>query len=164
MSNESGRATEEVRVVEADLARTDHAAAVLEMVNAYSMDPMGSGAPLAVDVRRELIPRLRAHPTTIIFLAYQADRLVGVAVCFLGFSTFAARPIINVHDLAVLTDCRGQGVGRQLLAAVERKARKLDCCKLTLEVQENNHTARRTYEAAGFRHSLGAASHARSQW
>jgi ribosomal protein S18 acetylase RimI-like enzyme len=40
------------------------------------------------------------------------------------------------------------------LAAVERKARKLDCCKLTLEVQENNHTARRTYEAAGFKHSL----------
>ena len=45
---------------------------------------------------------------------------------------------------------RDHGVGRSLLEAVERKARALGCCKLTLEMQENNHKARRVYEAAGF--------------
>lgn len=29
-------------------------------------------------------------------------------------------------------------------------ARELDCCLLTLEVQENNHRARHVYAAAGF--------------
>ena len=71
-------------------------------------------------------------------------------MCFQGFSTFAARPLINIHDLAVLPDLRGQGIGRQLLEAVECKARALGCCKLTLETQENNHRARRIYQAAGF--------------
>ena len=69
---------------------------------------------------------------------------------FLGFSTFYARPLINVHDLMVSPDQRGRGVGRDLLQAVDAKARALGCCKVTLEVFENNHRARRLYAAAGF--------------
>jgi ribosomal protein S18 acetylase RimI-like enzyme len=42
-----------------------------------------------------------------------------------------------------------------LLEAVEGKARELGCCKLTLEVMDNNDHALRAYEAAGFsRYSL----------
>jgi len=43
-------------------------------------------------------------------------------VCFRGFSTFAAAPLINVHDLAVVPGFRGQGIGRRLLEAVEMYA------------------------------------------
>ena len=102
-------------------------------------------------MRESLVDGLRNHPTTLIWLAYDGDIAVGIAVCFLGFSTFAARPLINVHDLAVLPDNRRQGIGRRLLDAVEQAAREMGCCKLTLEVQENNHQARKTYAAAGFR-------------
>ncbi len=139
-----------VDIVEADLNRVDHQRTVVELINAYAMDPMGDGKPLGDEVREALIPGLRQHPTTLIFLAYTDERAVGIAVCFLGFSTFAAKSLINIHDLAVLPDLRGQRIGRQLLDAVERKARALGCCKLTLEVLEHNHRARRTYEAAGF--------------
>ena len=139
-----------VEIVEADLNRMEHQNAVLELIDAYASDSMGNGKPLSAEVRRDLIPGLKQHPTTVIFLAYQADKAIGIAVCFLGFSTFVARPLINIHDLAVLPAHRGQGIGHRLLEAVERKARDLGCCKLTLEVQENNHRARRVYEAAGF--------------
>jgi ribosomal protein S18 acetylase RimI-like enzyme len=139
-----------IDVVQADLGRPDHQSAVVDLVDAYARDPMGQGAPLAEDIRRALIPGLRQHPTTLIFLAYQGAEPIGIAVCFLGFSTFAARPLINIHDITVKPALRGRGIGRQLLAAVERKARELGCCKLTLEVQENNHRAKRTYHAAGF--------------
>ena len=101
-------------------------------------------------MRKDLIPGLRAHPTTLIFLAYRDAAPVGVAVCFRGFSTFTAQPLVNIHDLAVLPNERGKGIGRMLLEAVERKARSLGCCKLTLEVQENNLRAQRVYAAAGF--------------
>jgi ribosomal protein S18 acetylase RimI-like enzyme len=111
---------------------------------------MGNGRPLPPDVLARLIPGLREHPTTIIFLAYVDETAVGIATCFLGFSTFAARPLINIHDLAVLPEHRGEGIGRSLLEAVERKARALGCAKVTLEVQEHNVLARRLYEAAGF--------------
>lgn len=143
--------TSAIRTVQADLARPDHQAAVLAMVDAYSRDPMGDGAPLSAEARAQLIPGLRRHPTTLVFLAYDGDTPVGVAVCFLGFSTFAAKPLVNLHDVAVIPTHRGRGVGRALLAAVEAKARELGCCKLTLEVLDQNHRALRTYMAAGFK-------------
>jgi GNAT superfamily N-acetyltransferase len=143
-----------VEVVEADLSRSEHQAATLELIDAYARDPMGKGAPLPVDVKRRLIPGLREHPTTIVFLAYCGGDAVGMAVCFRGFSTFAAKPLINIHDLIVATQHRGQGIGARLLEAVAQKARATGCCKLTLEVQENNHRARRLYEAAGFSQAM----------
>ena len=141
---------QKIEIVEADLDRPEHQHAVLELTDAYAADPMGNGKPLSAEVRGALIPGLRQHPTTVIFLAYQGNNAIGIANCFIGFSTFAARPLINVSDLAVLPDYREQHIGRRLLEAVERKAREIGCCKLTIEVQENNHRARHVYETAGF--------------
>ena len=109
---------EPIEIVEADLDRDDHQRSVLNLIDAYARDPMGNGEPLPSRVKNELIPGLRNHPTTLIFLAWCDGRAVGIAVCFIGFSTFAARPLINIHDLAVLPEGRGNGVGRKLLAAL----------------------------------------------
>ncbi|MGD9633380.1 MAG: GNAT family N-acetyltransferase, partial [Pirellulales bacterium] len=87
--------------------------------------------------------------TAVVLLAYDGERPVGIATCFEGLSTFVARRLLNLHDLAVIPEYRGRGVGRQLLAAVEEQARTLGCCKVTLEVLENN-PALRVYEAAGY--------------
>ncbi|HEX3600481.1 MAG TPA: GNAT family N-acetyltransferase [Lacipirellulaceae bacterium] len=141
---------DQVIVVEADLQRSDYQEATVQLLNGYAMDPMGNGNPLPESVRQRLIPGLQQHPTTMVFLAYQADKPIGLAICFLGFSTFAARPLINIHDYFVSPSCRHVGVGRLLLSTIEARARELGCCKLTLEVQENNHRARRIYAAAGF--------------
>ena len=144
-----------VRIVEADLSLAEHQEAVLAMVDAYSRDAMGDGKPLDQDVRTRLIPGLRRHPTTLIFLAFDGVQPIGAAVCFIGFSSFAAKPIINIHDFVVLPTSRGRGIGRRLLEAVEAKAREIGCCKLTLEVMDKNHQAIRMYQAAGFeRYSL----------
>jgi GNAT superfamily N-acetyltransferase len=139
-----------VEIVEADLGRGEHQRDVLALTAAYALDPMGNGAPLPPEVLGRLIDGLRAHPTTLIFLAYLGDEAVGIATCFRGFSTFHARPLVNVHDLAVLPTHRGRRIGRRVLEAVERKAQALGCCKVTLEVQEHNRRARRVYELAGY--------------
>jgi ribosomal protein S18 acetylase RimI-like enzyme len=141
---------ETIVVREADLGDPVDAGAVLALVDAYATDPFGGGRPLDDTVRARLVPGLRAHPTTLVLLALVAGRPVGVAVCFFGFSTFQARPLLNVHDLAVLPDSRGHGVGRALLAAAEERARARGCCKLTLEVLEDNHRARALYAGFGF--------------
>jgi len=148
--------TASVEIVEADLDRPDHQQAVLDLTDAYAADAMGSGRPLPAGVRAALVPGLRNHPTTLIFLAYLAGQPIGIATCFRGFSTFAAQGLVNIHDLAVLPEHRGCGVGRQLLAAVEQKARALGCCKVTLEVQEDNRRARALYEAVGFAQAIYA--------
>lgn len=141
------------RILEADLSDRGHQQAIVDLVDRYAQIPMIHGEPLSEEVRQELIAGLRRHPTTIIFLAFDQETAVGVAVCFLGFSTFAARPLINIHDLAVNSTHQGQGVGRQLLESVVGKARELGCCKVTLEVDEKNERARRVYAAAGFSES-----------
>jgi GNAT superfamily N-acetyltransferase len=143
--------TDQVTILEADLSRPDHGAVIVELLNSYAMDPMGDGKPLSETTRRTLIPALREHPTTLIFLAYRGAEPIGLAVCFRGFSTFAARPLLNIHDFYVIPSCRGTGVSRHLLTAVEKRAREMDCCKLTLEVLENNHRALGVYSAAGFK-------------
>jgi ribosomal protein S18 acetylase RimI-like enzyme len=139
-----------IQVVEADLSDERHQRHVVEMVNAYARDPMGRGGDLPAAVMADLIPGLRRHPTSLIFLAYDGGRPVGVAVCFLGFSTFAARPLINIHDLSVIPGYRGRGVGRRLLEHVEAKGRALNCAKITLEVNAENRVAQKLYVAYGF--------------
>jgi GNAT superfamily N-acetyltransferase len=142
-----------VEIFEADLGRADHRQAVVELTSSYASDAMGIGGQLPPDVLERLVPGLRAMPTTLILLAYADGRAIGIATCFRGFSTFAAKPLINIHDLAVLPGYRGRGVGRRLLEAVVRKADTLGCCKVTLEVLAENARARRMYEAAGFSHA-----------
>jgi len=145
-----------IEVTKADLALLDHQRAVVDLINSYAMDPMGNGGPLSTEVKDALIPGLRNHPTTMVFLAWEGKEAVGIAVCFLGFSTFTARPLVNIHDLAVLPAYRGKGIGRLLLAEVEREAHSLGCCKMTLEVLENNTRARKLYERAGFSQAVYA--------
>ena len=139
-----------VQIMAADLDRRAHQDAVVELLDAYAMDPMGDGGPLSAEARSSLIPGLRQHPTTIVFIAFNKERPVGIAICFRGFSTFAARTTIQISDLFVFPELRGKGIGRLLLAALERQAADAGCCKITLEVQENNCRARKLYAAMGF--------------
>jgi len=97
-----------------------------------------------------LQPTDLARLATVVFLAWHSATPVGIAVCFVGFSTFLARPLINIHDLAVIPVYRRHGVGRLLLEQVAAKGKALGCCKLTLEVRADNHSAQRLYEAVGF--------------
>lgn len=141
-------------VVEANLECEEHVRDVIALTSAYANDPMGNGGPLPVGVLERLVPGLRAHPTTKVFLLYEANKAVGIATCFVGFSTFRARPLINIHDFAVLPGERGRGLGELLLKAVMAKAAELGCCKVTLEVQEGNAIARRLYQSVGFRQAV----------
>lgn len=139
-----------VRVIRADLGDAVHRESIVTLLDSYARDPMGGGAPLAPEVGATLADRLSAHPTTRVFLAFSREEAVGLAICFLGFSTFAARPLLNIHDLAVLPGHRGLGIGRALLRAVEAAARAEGCCKLTLEVLDANDRARALYASFGF--------------
>ena len=140
----------ELTVAEAQLADPAQAKAVLEIIDTYAREPGGQGAPLSAAAREALVPGLSSHPNAMVLLAFVEGEPVGTAVCIWGFSTFAGRRLINVHDLAVLPAFRGQGVGAALLSEVERRARERGCCRITLEVLDTNEGAKRLYEASGF--------------
>jgi ribosomal protein S18 acetylase RimI-like enzyme len=139
-----------LRIFEADLANRRDAQGLLDVLDSYAADPVGGGEPLTEDVHSRLVARLREVPSALVLLAFDADVPVGVAVCFFGFSTFRAQPLLNIHDLAVLPPYRGRGIGSALLAFAEHQARRRGCCRLTLEVQDDNPRARALYERFGF--------------
>lgn len=78
------------------------------------------------------------------------SRAVGMAVCFVNYSTFRARSLINVHDLAVHPDCQGQGIGRKLLENVISHAAENQHYAITLEVRKDNINALKLYRKLGF--------------
>ncbi len=140
-----------IEIREANLREMREADAFLSLLDSYARDVMGGGTPLDATVKQRLVPALLEQPGVLVLLAWLDERAVGLASCFFGFSTFAARPLLNVHDLAVLPELRGRGIGRALLAAAEEHARARGCVKLTLEVLEDNVGAQRLYRAQGFR-------------
>jgi ribosomal protein S18 acetylase RimI-like enzyme len=111
---------------------------------------MGGGTGLSGYARANLVRELKDLPSFHGALAFNGDQAVGLINCFAGFSTFAAKPLLNIHDIVVHAGARGQGIGRALLGWAEQRARALGCCKLTLEVLSNNTRALAAYERAGF--------------
>ncbi|MBI2306958.1 MAG: GNAT family N-acetyltransferase [Rhodocyclales bacterium] len=139
-----------LRIVPLLLADPAQAAAFLDLLDHYARDPMGGGDGLGAHARTQLVDRLQACPGFHGALAFDGETPLGLINCFLGFSTFAAQPLLNVHDLVVRAERRGQGIGQALLAWAETRARELGCCKLTLEVLANNERAMAAYRRAGY--------------
>ena len=137
-------------VFTADYRDPEHAAALLHLLDAYARDPMGGGDGLSSAARDGLIQALAARGDALTVLARVGEEYVGLANCFEGFSTFACRPLLNIHDLVVLPAFRGRGISLRILQEVERIARRRGCCKLTLEVLEGNEVARSAYRRFGF--------------
>jgi GNAT superfamily N-acetyltransferase len=139
-----------VKVIEADLANPAHAAAVVELLDGYARDPMGGGAALSEQVKRDLIPALRRRSDALVLLALRDGAAAGLLNAFEGFSTFAAAPLLNIHDVYVVPLLRGRGIARALFDCAERVAQRRGCCKMTLEVLSGNLPAQRVYRAQGF--------------
>ncbi len=134
----------------ANLTDTADGAAVFELLNTYAIDIMGQNKPFSDDIRERLVPELRKQANAVVLLAFSGGVPAGLAICFVGFSTFRVRPLLNIHDFCVSPQFLGQGVGKQLMAAVEQEARARGCCKVTLEVRDDNHRAKKLYLATGF--------------
>ncbi|MES9965038.1 MAG: GNAT family N-acetyltransferase [Candidatus Sedimenticola sp. 20ELBAFRAG] len=150
MSTSPTAPSTQVQYIQAQLDDQAHTEAILELLNAYAEEPIGSGAPLPPDVRDNLIPGLTSHPGTLVILAHRDNEFIGISSCFTGFSTFKAKPLINIHDIYVRPEHRGRGVASGLINAVEQVAREMDCCKVTLEVRQDNPVAERLYRRLGF--------------
>lgn len=144
-----------IQVREANLHDRSDLLAVVQVVDAYSADPNALGRPLADEVKEALPTQLAKLPNCKIFVATDEDRVIGAAICFIGFSTFNAKELVNIHDLAVLPEFRNRGVGSVLLNAVDDFARRIGACKITLEVRENNKAAERLYLRKGFINPFG---------
>jgi GNAT superfamily N-acetyltransferase len=139
-----------LEIVRVDYADPTHAAALVGLLDSYARDPAGGGKALSDFARANLISQLAARPFIFSVLAFDGDAPVGLINAIEGFSTFACRPLVNVHDVVVLPGHRGRGIAAQMFAEIEAIARERGACKLTLEVLDGNASARALYQRLGF--------------
>lgn len=115
-------------------------------------------------LRHEVVATLESSRESIFGSGSCAEVLIaeldgkpeGFAIYFATYSTFLARQGIYLEDIYVREAVRGQGIGKQLLAAVARVAADRQCGRLEWSVLDWNKPAIDFYE------SLGAE--AQSEW
>ena len=137
-------------ILRADYADPVHAAALVVLLDAYASDPAGGGEGLSDFAKQNLVRELTARPQAYSVLAFDGVQPVGLVNCVEGFSTFACKPLVNVHDVAVLASHRGRGIAEQMLALAEAIAVERGAVKMTLEVLSGNQPAVRLYERIGY--------------
>lgn len=140
----------DTEVLVADYANLAHATDITELLNLYAQDPMGGGTPLSEHVQKNLVSELAKLPNAFSVLCYVDGTAAGLVNCFIGFSTFKCKPLVNVHDVVVAKQFRGRGLSQRLLGEVQRVAMERGCCKLTLEVLDGNERAKKAYLSFGF--------------
>ena len=140
----------DINISKADYLNTQHQHDIPLLLNQYAIDPMGGATPLSQQVIDNLVNELAKRPYAFSIIAYVDGKPAGLVNCFEAFSTFACKPLINIHDVVVLSEYRGLGLSQKMLDKVEAIAREKGCCKITLEVLSNNNVAKSAYQKFGF--------------
>jgi ribosomal protein S18 acetylase RimI-like enzyme len=141
---------DKIEIVIGDIRNKEHQQAMLSQLNLYMQDPMGGFGIMTDKLASDLISGLMNQPNFVFFLAKCNDEYAGFANCFVNFSTFKAKQLINIHDFAVAPQFRKKGIGKVLMDEIFNFSRKNNFCKVTLEVRHDNPNAQNLYKSLGF--------------
>ncbi len=136
--------------VKVNLKDETHYQALVSLLNEYMKDEMGAGKPMSAELKADLIDGLKQHAAYAGFFASVGDEFIALANCNLNFSTWEAKPLINIHDFIVHPDHRGRGAGMFLLDKIAGYALQNGFCRINLEVRHDNIKAQKLYKKAGF--------------
>ena len=139
-----------MHIIRVDYNNPQHAKDLILLLDHYANDPMGGSQPLSTWVKQNLVEKLSRRHDAISLLGYIDNQPVALLNAFEGFSTFKCKPLINIHDVVVLSEFRGKRLAEQLFSELEMIARERGCCKLTLEVLSANTSAKQLYQRLGF--------------
>lgn len=138
----------EVRIANYD--NDEDASGIVSLMSHYALDKMGGGQALPDNIKQMLVPELAKVAGAFTVIVLVDGKAAGLINCLMGFSTFKAKPLINIHDVIVLEEFRGLRLSQLMLEKVEEVARERNCCKLTLEVLQGNTLAQNAYLKFGF--------------
>jgi ribosomal protein S18 acetylase RimI-like enzyme len=139
-----------INLVRVDYNNEQQGKDLIMLLNAYALDEMGGAEALSDYAQENLIATMNKRNNVFTVLCYVDNKPAGIINCVEGFSTFSCKPLINIHDCGVLPEYRGLGLSGKLFGEVEKIAREIGCCKLTLEVLQGNVVAQNAYKKIGF--------------
>ena len=104
---------------------------------------------LAFDERQVGEHLFGPRPWAEALVAEESAQVVGFALFFHNYSTFAGKPGLYLEDLFVEPDYRGRGHGKALFQAVVRLAVERGCGRMEWSVLDWNEPAIRFYRSLG---------------
>ena len=136
-----------------DFAEADDRAAFARLMAEFAAEPVSASAHLGEAHFAKVAADLARRAGTLVLFASRAEVEFpeGVLIAFEGYSSFAQRPLFNVHDVHVSPEARGKGLGSAMVEALVEIAREHGFAKITLEVAATNAGAVRLYRRLGFR-------------
>jgi len=140
----------DIRIIKANYLNPGQARDIEYLLSCYASDIMGGGVALNENILKNVAVELSKRPYAFSVIAYVEGKAAGLINCFEAFSTFQCRPLVNIHDVVVISEYRRIGLAQSMLSKVEEIAKEKGCCKLTLEVLEGNQVAQQAYRKHGF--------------
>jgi ribosomal protein S18 acetylase RimI-like enzyme len=140
----------ELSILQVDLQNPKHCDQMIKLLNDYMNDPMGNNRPMPRELGPQIISGLKKHSGFLGIFVMADDQFAGLANCNINFSTFQAKPLINIHDFIVTPEYRNIGAGSFLLQGIIIYASENGFCRVNLEVREDNPTAKSLYKKNGF--------------
>jgi len=140
----------ELSIIQVDLHNPVHCDQVIKLLNDYMNDHMGNNRPMPKELGPQIVSGLKQHSGFLGFFVLAGEQFAGLANCNVNFSTFQAKPLINIHDFIVAPECRNIGAGSFLLQEIISYASKKGFCRVNLEVREDNANAKALYRKMGF--------------
>jgi ribosomal protein S18 acetylase RimI-like enzyme len=140
----------EKKIVKVDLENKIHSAALLHLLNDYMLDDMGIGKQMPENLGPKIVEGLKKHSGYLGFFVCIGEDFTALANCNLVFSTWKAKPLINIHDFIVSPKFRKKGIGQFLMNSIIDYAKSNGYCKINLEVRHDNIKAQNLYLKTGF--------------
>jgi ribosomal protein S18 acetylase RimI-like enzyme len=142
--------TDLIDVIVGDIQNTEHRQAMLAQLDLYMQDPMAGHGKMSDTLAVKLVEGLLAQPNYLFFLAKCNGEYAGVANCFVNFSTFKAKKLVNIHDFSVSPLFRKRGIGVAMMEKIIDFAREQGYAKVNLEVRHDNINAQQLYKKMRF--------------
>lgn len=111
------------------------------------------GYPAPQDALPARLERLASDPRATILLAERMGEAVGLITVHLRDTINHEEPLAQITALVVAERARGEGVGRELVAAAERWARQQGATRVVVSTALDRADAHRFYERLGFVHT-----------
>ena len=111
------------------------------------------GYPAAPASIPDRLAQMGADGRAMALVAVHGDRVLGVATLHLLHTLHAVEQIAQLTLLIVAGEARGQGVGRQLVSAVEGYARSHGCARIVVTTAEHREGAHAFYSRLGYEYT-----------
>jgi ribosomal protein S18 acetylase RimI-like enzyme len=138
----------------ADFSEPYHQKMFIELINHSRLDLTGISKPMSEETQTRLINGMKKNKSGFVLFAIINNQIVGMVICFVNFSTFKAKPYLNIQDFIIFKEFRGIGIGKELMRRCIYIARKRDYCKITLEVRDDNLLAMKFYKNLDFEENI----------